>query len=258
MCEIEREKEGSACMSCVRERRRDVGGVVDVSSSVLARGCRRRLLAVCGYSLPSHLNPSLPTHKPTKNSWMLRGLQETDAALAAKHIPLYLLQGLAPTTVPALCAELKAAAVVTDFSPLREAVAAASGVAQALAGTGVPLLQVRSGRCMYAAVVCVYAKGGKESMCVCTATTSRTPQSLSNLHQPTNQINQPTSPQNRWTRTTWCRCGRPAASWRSAPAPSARRSTTSSPTSSSRACSCSVVNAGSGGLYLDGLSQPST
>lgn len=126
-----------------------MGGVVDVSSSVIRGCCRlspRRL-----WLFPSFAPPSPPTN-PSKNSWMLRGLQETDAALAAKHIPLYLLQGLAPTTVPALCAELKAAAVVTDFSPLREAVAASNGVAQALAGTGVPLLQVRSGRCIYAAV----------------------------------------------------------------------------------------------------------
>lgn len=86
---------------------------------------------------------------------MLKGLKEVEAALAAKHIPLYLLQGQAAATVPALCDELRACALVTDFSPLREPLAAATAVAEALDGKR-PVLQVRGGRgyiCVYVYVV---------------------------------------------------------------------------------------------------------
>lgn len=93
--------------------------------------------------------PSTPTQTlthpehPPKNthSWMLKGLKEVDAALQAKHIPFFLLQGQAGTTVPALAKELDACAVVTDFSPLREPRAAAEAVAAALEGQR-PVLQV--------------------------------------------------------------------------------------------------------------------
>jgi hypothetical protein len=74
---------------------------------------------------------------------MLKGLKEVDAALARKHIPFYLLQGQAPTTVPALASELQACCVVTDFSPLREPLAAATAVGRAMEGSSRrPVLQV--------------------------------------------------------------------------------------------------------------------
>lgn len=41
---------------------------------------------------------------------MIRGLKETDAALSAKRIPLYLVRGEPQDTVPALATKLQAAA----------------------------------------------------------------------------------------------------------------------------------------------------
>lgn len=94
---------------------------------------------------------------------MLKGLKEVDASLQAKHIPFYLLQGQAASTVPALAAELDACAVVTDFSPLREPLAAAQAVGAALDGTW-PVLQVRCGVSLVVVgvgcVIYVYGPGG--------------------------------------------------------------------------------------------------
>lgn len=75
--------------------------------------------------------------------WMFKGLKEVEATLKSKHIPFYLLQGGSPADmVPALASELQASSVITDFSPLREALAHAQAVATALDGAGRPLLQV--------------------------------------------------------------------------------------------------------------------
>ncbi len=51
--------------------------------------------------------------------FMLRGLRETAATLAASGVPFFLLRGDPGETVPALARELGASLLVTDFSPLR-------------------------------------------------------------------------------------------------------------------------------------------
>lgn len=51
--------------------------------------------------------------------FMLRGLRELDAALAALGIPFFLLKGEPEATLPELVQASNAAALVTDYSPLR-------------------------------------------------------------------------------------------------------------------------------------------
>lgn len=51
--------------------------------------------------------------------FMLRGLQELHAELQSLDIPFFLLRGDPATTLPELVASSKAAALVTDYSPLR-------------------------------------------------------------------------------------------------------------------------------------------
>jgi deoxyribodipyrimidine photo-lyase len=74
---------------------------------------------------------------------LLTGLEETEAALRAKHIPFYLLRGEEPAqTVPAFAQEHSAIAVVCDMSPLRVPVQWTSSVAAALQAAETPLFQV--------------------------------------------------------------------------------------------------------------------
>lgn len=112
------------------------------------------------------------------NSWMLKGLKEVDASLQVKHIPFYLLQGQAAATVPALAAELDACAVVTDFSPLREPLAAAQAVGAALDGKR-PVLQVR----------CVVGRGWGRMCHLCIRTGGRFPQFINRQIPPTHTHN---------------------------------------------------------------------
>lgn len=98
-------------------------------------------VVVCFNLTPPVPNDPLATLRAY--GWMLRGLQEVEAALKRKHIPLYLLQeGPPEDMVPALVCELQASAVITDFSPLRGPLADAQAVAAALDAAGRPLFQV--------------------------------------------------------------------------------------------------------------------
>jgi len=75
-------------------------------------------------------------------AFMLQGLAEVEETLRQAHIPFLLKRGDAHTTIPDLVDTTKAAAVVTDFSPLRLPTEWAQGVARELDKQGVPLYQV--------------------------------------------------------------------------------------------------------------------
>lgn len=51
--------------------------------------------------------------------FMLRGLRQLEERLAKANIPFFMLRGDPTETVPKLVADTKAAALVTDFAPLR-------------------------------------------------------------------------------------------------------------------------------------------
>jgi len=51
--------------------------------------------------------------------FMLQGLKELNNTLKEYNIPFYLVQGNPGDTIPAFAEKMKAAAVVTDFDPLR-------------------------------------------------------------------------------------------------------------------------------------------
>jgi len=73
--------------------------------------------------------------------FMLRGLEEVESDLGKLSVPFALLQGLPAQTLPAFLKEHKAAALVTDFSPLRVPKAWKEDVASKLPA-GVPLYEV--------------------------------------------------------------------------------------------------------------------
>ena len=73
--------------------------------------------------------------------FMLRGLEEVESELGQLRVPFALLQGLPAKTLPAFLKEHRAAALVTDFSPLRVPVAWKRDVATSLP-SGVPLYEV--------------------------------------------------------------------------------------------------------------------
>ena len=73
--------------------------------------------------------------------FMLRGLEEVESDLGKLSVPFALLQGLPAQTLPAFFKEHKAAALVTDFSPLRVPKAWKEDVASKLPA-GVPLYEV--------------------------------------------------------------------------------------------------------------------
>ncbi|GAB5034145.1 deoxyribodipyrimidine photo-lyase-like [Nannochloropsis oceanica] len=98
-------------------------------------------VAVCFNLTPP--TPEDPLATLRAYGWMLKGLKEVEAALKAKNVPFFLLQGGTPSEmVPALASELQASSVITDFSPLREALVHAQAVATSLDRAGRPLLQV--------------------------------------------------------------------------------------------------------------------
>eukprot|EP00617_Octactis_speculum_P012954 CAMPEP_0185781614 /NCGR_PEP_ID=MMETSP1174-20130828/102985_1 /TAXON_ID=35687 /ORGANISM="Dictyocha speculum, Strain CCMP1381" /LENGTH=538 /DNA_ID=CAMNT_0028471663 /DNA_START=92 /DNA_END=1708 /DNA_ORIENTATION=- len=75
--------------------------------------------------------------------FMLQGLAETDRALDAKGVPLYLLRGEDPAASIAAFAKQEGAAVVfTDMAPLRLPMKWAWDVAQQLDQDDIPLVQV--------------------------------------------------------------------------------------------------------------------
>jgi len=74
--------------------------------------------------------------------FLLRGLKEVAATLAAKKIPFHLKLGKAADEIPALLDQLEAKAVVCDMSPLRVPKQWAQDVAKACEAKEVPVVQV--------------------------------------------------------------------------------------------------------------------
>jgi transcription elongation GreA/GreB family factor len=64
--------------------------------------------------------------------FMLKGLQEVEMELRSLRVPFALLQGLPAQTLPAFAKEHRAAAIVTDFSPMRVPIAWKRDVAAAI------------------------------------------------------------------------------------------------------------------------------
>jgi len=64
--------------------------------------------------VPGFLNASLRQY-----GFMLRGLEEVASALAAKHIPFYLIKGEPEQVLPIFLQRHKAGCLITDFDPLR-------------------------------------------------------------------------------------------------------------------------------------------
>ena len=87
------------------------------------------------------LLPASPFATARSTGFHLRGLAEVEADLRALRIPFRVLLGTAGPQVGGYANGLRAGAVVTDFSPLREARACRAEVARALA-PGVALLEV--------------------------------------------------------------------------------------------------------------------
>ena len=73
--------------------------------------------------------------------FMLKGLEEVEMELRSLRVPFALLQGLPAQTLPAFAKEHRAAAIVTDFSPMRVPIAWKRDVAAALP-SGVPVYEV--------------------------------------------------------------------------------------------------------------------
>jgi len=71
--------------------------------------------------------------------FMFNGLQQVESDLRALNIPLVLLQGEPEATLPHFCAQMKAGAVVTDYSPLKISRRWKNAVAQRLT---IPLYEV--------------------------------------------------------------------------------------------------------------------
>jgi deoxyribodipyrimidine photo-lyase len=66
------------------------------------------------------LDPAFPGGTRRSFGFLLRGLAETASTLREKGIPFFLLEGTPPEAVNSFTAMVRAGAVVTDFSPLRE------------------------------------------------------------------------------------------------------------------------------------------
>ena len=66
-----------------------------------------------------NLQPRFLEATERQYSFMLQGLEETEATLRSKGIPFYLLQGQVEDTLPRFLKSQGATALVTDFSPLR-------------------------------------------------------------------------------------------------------------------------------------------
>ena len=92
-------------------------------------------------------------------AFMLGGLREVESELRDLSVPFHLLNGQAVDTIPELARKCHAAAVVTDFSPLRVPTKWASDVGTALEGMGVPLHQVDA----HNAVPCWHASPKRET-----------------------------------------------------------------------------------------------
>ena len=108
------------------QRVRDNWALLHAAS--LARAARAPLVVVFCLLTAA---PPLATARST--GFQLRGLAEVEADLCALRIPFRLLLGGAGAQVGGYAAGVQAGAVVTDFSPLREARACKEEVARALA-----------------------------------------------------------------------------------------------------------------------------
>lgn len=100
------------------------------------------------FSLPPVPKMSIvDTHTPTPTlrqyAFMVEGLKHVERELRALHVPFHLLQGGTSTkTVPAFVASHHAIAVVSDFSPLRQARKTATAVAASCQASGIPMVEV--------------------------------------------------------------------------------------------------------------------
>lgn len=75
---------------------------------------REKPLAVVFCLVPGFLGATLRQY-----SFMLKGLKETSANLAAKNIPLFILEGNPDTILPSFASEHGVTTIVSDFDPLR-------------------------------------------------------------------------------------------------------------------------------------------
>ena len=85
------------------------------------------------------LDERVPHASDRTFTFMLEGLHETQARMAARGVPLVLRRGPAVREIASLCDELKPAFVVTDLSPLRRGRALRRTAAASLAA---PLIEV--------------------------------------------------------------------------------------------------------------------
>lgn len=93
------------------QRVRDNWALLHAQNLALAR---RAPLAVCFCLVPDFLNAAF-----RQFGFMIRGLAEVERNLAAHAIPFFLLTGSPGRELPQLVKNLAAAALVTDFDPLR-------------------------------------------------------------------------------------------------------------------------------------------
>lgn len=107
--------------------------------------------------------PSTPFATARSTGFLLRGLAEVEADLRALRIPFRVLLGGAGAQVGGYANGLRAGAVVTDFSPLREARACKAEVARALA-PGVALLEVDAHNVVPAWVISDHAEVGARTL----------------------------------------------------------------------------------------------
>ncbi|KHK02684.1 deoxyribodipyrimidine photo-lyase [Desulfovibrio sp. TomC] len=80
------------------------------------------------------LAPTYPGATTRHSDFMLRGLAETEAALRAHNIPIFLVPGDPAATVPAFLHQIGAGTCVTDFDPMRSKRRWQGAVAAAFAG----------------------------------------------------------------------------------------------------------------------------
>jgi deoxyribodipyrimidine photo-lyase len=138
------------------QRVRDNWALLHAAS--LARAARAPLVVVFCLLTAA---PPLATARST--GFQLRGLAEVEADLCALRIPFRLLLGGAGAQVGGYAAGVQAGAVVTDFSPLREARACKEEVARALA-PGVALLEVDAHNVVPAWVISDHAEVGARTL----------------------------------------------------------------------------------------------
>lgn len=95
-----------------RDQRIEDNGALLFSQEQALR--QKEPLAVVFCLLPRFLDATIRQY-----GFMLRGLQEVEASLSRKNIPLFLLEGSPEREIPGFVKKYKAAKLVTDFDPLR-------------------------------------------------------------------------------------------------------------------------------------------